>query len=74
MDVRNHAYAPFRSSVLRSSVGRNEVVVPSKAKGSEKLQQTLMQLFMGDGAAGMIPGGFNMGNIGKKMQIFAMAM
>jgi hypothetical protein len=49
--------------------------VGSQAPGSEKLQQTMMQLFLenaGMSAAplpGMIPG-----NIGKKMQIFAVAM
>ncbi|HEX5135918.1 MAG TPA: HEAT repeat domain-containing protein [Planctomycetota bacterium] len=49
--------------------------VGSKAPGSEELSQTMMQLFLENagmnGAAmpGMIPG-----NIGKKMQIFAVAM
>lgn len=47
--------------------------VGSKAPGSEALQATLMQMFLTQGGAGvqpmMIPG-----NIGKKMQVFAMAM
>ena len=47
--------------------------VGSRAKGSEELQQTLMQLFIGEGAVG-IPGGFNMGNMGQRMQVFAKAM
>lgn len=46
--------------------------VGSKAPGTEELQQTMMQLFLensGQQLPGMLPG-----NIGKKMQIFAMAM
>jgi hypothetical protein len=46
--------------------------VGSKAPGTEELQQTMMQMFLEQTGAqmpGMLPG-----NIGKKMQIFAMAM
>ena len=46
--------------------------VGSKAPGTEELQQTMMQMFLensGVQVPGMLPG-----NIGKKMQIFAMAM
>ena len=46
--------------------------VGSKAPGTEELQQTMMQMFLEQSGAqmpGMLPG-----NIGKKMQIFAMAM
>jgi hypothetical protein len=46
--------------------------VGSKAPGTEELQQTMMQMFMENSGAsipGMLPG-----NIGKKMQVFAMAM
>jgi hypothetical protein len=46
--------------------------VGSKAPGTEELQQTMMQMFLENSGAqipGMLPG-----NIGKKMQIFAMAM
>jgi hypothetical protein len=50
--------------------------VGSKAPGSEALQATLMQMFLtqaggGAGAAAMMP---LPGNLGKKMQVFAMAM
>jgi len=46
--------------------------VGSKAPGTDELQQTMMLMFMensGQQIPGMLPG-----NIGKKMQIFAMAM
>ncbi|MHC4971689.1 MAG: HEAT repeat domain-containing protein [Planctomycetota bacterium] len=46
--------------------------VGSKAPGTEELQQTMMQMFLentGTQIPGMLPG-----NIGKKMQVFAMAM
>ncbi len=49
--------------------------VGSKAEGSEELSQTMMQLFLenagmdGQAMPGMLPG-----NVGKKMQIFAVAM
>lgn len=46
--------------------------VGSKAPGTEELQQTMMQMFLENSGAqipGMLPG-----NIGKRMQVFAMAM
>jgi hypothetical protein len=46
--------------------------VGSKAPGTEELQQTMMQMFLENSGAqipGMLPG-----NIGMKMQVFAMAM
>lgn len=50
--------------------------VGSKAEGSEELAQTMMQLFLqnaGEGG-GMAMPGMIPGNVGKKMQIFAVAM
>jgi len=49
--------------------------VGSNAPGSEQLSQTLVGIFMQQG--GVVPGMGNMpmmGNIGKRMQVFAMAM
>ncbi|MEE8107497.1 MAG: hypothetical protein V3T86_18330 [Planctomycetota bacterium] len=50
--------------------------VGSKAKGTEELQQTLLQIFMEQGAtggAGAMMGGMP-ANAAQKMQVFAMAM
>jgi len=46
--------------------------VGSKAPGTDELQQTMMQMFM-ENSGGQLPGMLP-GNIGKKMQVFAMAM
>lgn len=46
--------------------------VGSKAAGTEELQQTLMQQFLAQSGMAAIPG--MPGNVGKKMQVFAMAM
>jgi len=49
--------------------------VGSNAPGSEELSQTMMQLFLqNSGADGMAMPGMLPGNIGKKMQVFAVAM
>ena len=47
--------------------------VGSKAPGSEQLSETLLQMFLAQGGGG-IPSNFLLGNMGKRMQIFAMAM
>jgi hypothetical protein len=46
--------------------------VGSKAPGTDELSQTMMQMFL-ENSGGQIPGMIP-GNIGKKMQVFAMAM
>ncbi|MCZ6573584.1 MAG: HEAT repeat domain-containing protein [Planctomycetota bacterium] len=46
--------------------------VGSKAPGAEELQQTLLQMMLNDAGAGMAPSG--MGNMGKRIQLFAMTM
>jgi len=50
--------------------------VGSKAKGTEELQQTLLQIFMEQGTAGGVGGmmGGMGANAAQKMQVFAMAM
>ena len=48
--------------------------VGSKADGSEQLAQTMMQLFLENAGGGMAMPGMIPGNVGKKMQIFAVAM
>lgn len=47
--------------------------VGAKAPGSEKLQQSLMQMLLSQGGSGL-PQSFLLGNFGKRMNIFAMAM
>lgn len=47
--------------------------VGAKAPGSEELQQSLMQMFMAQGGAG-VPSMIPFSNMGKKINIFAMAM
>jgi hypothetical protein len=47
--------------------------VGAKAPGSEKLQQSLLQMLMSQGGAGL-PESFLLGGFGKRMNIFAMAM
>jgi hypothetical protein len=47
--------------------------VGSSAPGTDDLRQTMMQLFLENAGGGQIPGMLP-GNVGKKMQIFAMAM
>ncbi len=46
--------------------------VGSKAPGAEELQQTLLQMMLNDAGAGLAPSG--MGNMGKRLQLFAMTM
>jgi len=46
--------------------------VGAKAPGSEELQQTLLQMFLAGGGGGL-PAGM-LGNFGKRVNIFAMAM
>jgi hypothetical protein len=48
--------------------------VGSKAEGSDELAQTMMTLFLENAGGGMAMPGMIPGNIGKKMQIFAVAM
>ncbi|MHC4342278.1 MAG: HEAT repeat domain-containing protein [Planctomycetota bacterium] len=47
--------------------------VGSKAPGSDELQQTLLQAFLAQSGGGL-PSNMLMGNMGKRMQVFAIAM
>ncbi|MDH3592082.1 MAG: HEAT repeat domain-containing protein, partial [Planctomycetota bacterium] len=67
-EPRSHPY--FKQGAMMGGA----FYLGSKAPGTEELSETMMRLFMEQqGMGGMMPGMIP-GNIGKKMQVFAMAM